>query len=444
MKVQKYLAAVLMALVTIAGAATASAASGFISGRMRTWNQNGNYCDAGVQTCTGARYRVADYDVPQVLRNAVVEVWQGSGAIGVGQTDINGDYVVPWSSSSLTNVWVRVFAQHANGAFVINNTTGLRMNNNTPTFTVINGTTAGSPQAIGTFTGGTSASPNWWGNLYWAAEREYRTSINLVGALQTTYNNVEIRGIQQNIPAFLGNCPTSCAVGPQKRIQIDSLVSALSPQARMMHEAGHIASYLLNPYTAMGNTKYCWDQLGATTPTPPATSCTWSMNTPEWAAASFEEAFATFFGDVVLWQVNATVPTSCLSNINCAVNANTRIEQTNWAVNPNTCSVTAANPESRWPLSAERMLWDVYDTVADAPYDTLGEGAGNFWRLFANMTQYGVGINDHDIDEPWQDAARTIIDDRDGRRAADYIWWYANYVSYPVLLDTQASNCGAL
>jgi hypothetical protein len=86
------------------------------------------------------------------------------------------------------------------------------------------------------------------------------------------------------------------------------------------------------------------------------------------------------------------------------------------------------------------MLWDVYDTVADAPYETVGEGAGNFWRLFANMAQYQAGINNHQIDEPWQNAARTVIDTRDGRSSEDYEFWYANYIAIDDMRDT---NCGA-
>ena len=56
------------------------------------------------------------------------------------------------------------------------------------------------------------------------------------------------------------------------------------------------------------------------------------------------------------------------------------------------------------------------------------------------MSQYPADIDDHDIDEVWQNPARTVIDDYDGRNAEDYAFWYANYVN---IHDLRAINCNA-
>ena len=408
-------------------ASTAEAASGFVTGNIKLWNRNGNWCDPALQNCTGARYLRAQYDVAVPLIGAIVELWQGSTPIGFGSSDLDGNFTLAWSSSTLTNTRLRFFAQHAGGRFVIGDTTGNRMTSNSLAFTLVSGTTAGSPQNLGNAVAGTSGNPHWWLNVFWAAERQFRETINLVGALQVSYTGIEIRGIDDPIPGFLGSCPTSCARGSQKRIQIDSLPSALSPQSRIMHESGHVASYLLNPRMIPDANAYCYDG-----------NCDWSRTSPEWGNVAFEEALALHFADVTLWLPSSVAPTSCASQFRCAVNSNNNIEETHWAVNPSTCNW--GDEEERWAISVERMLWDVYDSVAEVAEENVSEGTGHFWRLFANVTQYPAGIDDHEIDEIWKNSARTVIDDYDGRNAEDYEFWYANYVD---IHDVRAMNCNA-
>src|SRR5688572_106681 len=146
MNKQSHLLGAVSTLLLMLCAVTASAASGFAKSTFSTWNMNGNYSDPGLQTCTGHRYHVDDWDEAQLYRNSRVEIWQGANVIGVGQADNNGVSIVSWSSSSLTNARIRWIAQHGSGAFVIADTTGARMNNNSATFTLTNGTTAGAPQ----------------------------------------------------------------------------------------------------------------------------------------------------------------------------------------------------------------------------------------------------------------------------------------------------------
>lgn len=445
MSTAKALFAGIGAVMVLLGASSAEAASGFVRGNFKTWNRNGNFCDSTLQACAGSRYpKAGNFDVAVPFMNGRVEVWQGNDRIGFGTSDANGDFTVSWSSDTLTNARVRWMSEHGNGRFVINDTNGLRMNNNSGTFTLTNATTAGSPQPVGSWVGGTSANPDWWMNLYWAAERQFRQTINLVGALQGPYTGVEIRGIDSGaaLSGFItadGVCDTSCASGSLKRVQIDSLNSALSPQARMLHEAGHVASYLLKPFVSGSN--YCWTQAGATAPPAGQPACTWGRLSAEWAAASFEEAFATFFGDVTFWSATATDPTTCNSSARCAVNAANRIEETHYAGATNNCSTAAANPENRWPMSTLRTLWDAYDVQNDATNETFQEGAGNFWRLFANMTQFPNGVGNNQIDEPWLSTAYTTIDNYDGRSIRDYTAWYANWLDIDDAADV---NCDPL
>ena len=138
--------------------AGAQAATGVISGNYKFHNLNGNYCDPGVQNCTGATYLKSTFDTLQPLKNARVELWQGNGAIGQGTTDSTGNFKVSWTSSNLNDAWIRFFAQHKDNRFVIGDTDGLRMNVNSSTITLQSGTTSANPQPVGNWTSGSSAS----------------------------------------------------------------------------------------------------------------------------------------------------------------------------------------------------------------------------------------------------------------------------------------------
>lgn len=420
--------------------APAFAFSGVVSGTFNLWNKNGNFCDPGIQNCTGSAYTKSAFDTTRPLMNAVVEIWQGSGAIGSGVTDGSGNFKVSWSSGTIgTQAFVRWFSQQKDGRFVINDVNGLRMNTFSGNFTLVNGTTTTSPQNIGTWQGGTSASPQWWLNVYWAAELEWRTRFNLVGLLINNYTNIEIRGLQNNVPGFLGNCGTSCANGAQKRIQLDA-GAGFAPQARIMHESGHVANYQARPFTNGGN--YCWPNTSAPDGIGGGNPCGWSQSAddPEWAAAAFEEGLATFAGDSTLWFPNSPGPTSCLSSGNCPVNSSTRIEETHFPFATNNCNLTSGDPESRWALSAMRFLWDVYDTVNDCDDDTIGEGPQNYWRMYANMQNYAAGTSTNQIDEPWN-SDFSAIDNFDGRGSSSYNQNYAAFMSLGLL---RVDNCSAL
>jgi hypothetical protein len=229
MNALRYLTACVLALLgMVVAESEAFAFTGYVSGNYSIWNKNGNFCDSAAQDCTGSYYPKASSDTWQPFLNAHAEVWQGANVIGQGSTDGAGHFVMSWTSSDLTTqAYVRWFTQQKDGRFTVENTAGQRVNNGSGTFTLVNGTTSGSPQNVGSWFSGSSANPDPSTNVYWALELEWRTTFNLVGALQTAFTNVEVRGFADNQPSFLGTCTTSCAQGSTKRIQFDSCFAIL-------------------------------------------------------------------------------------------------------------------------------------------------------------------------------------------------------------------------
>ena len=440
----KVLLASIVVLLSLSLGRVANGATGVVSGSFALWNKNGNYCDPGVHDCTGTSYPKTDFDKQVPFKDARVEVWQGTKAIGIGSSNASGNFTVSWTSSVLTNAWVRIFAQNKDNRWFIGDTAGLRQNTNTPTFTLTAGTTSANPQPVGSYVDATSnTGAPWYDNVYWAAWLQWNNSFAYVGSLVTNYTNIEVRGVASAIPSFLGTCKSSCADGSSKRLQLDSTVSAFSPQGRILHESGHIVQYLMKPFHGDA-LNYCWDQNGSTSPVPPATTCPWSTGekAPEWAYAAFLEGYATFIGDTTLWWPNAVEPTSCLSQFTCPVTDDTRIEKSDFPYSKFMCDTSAATPEIRWPMSTMRTLWDIYDDHNDADGDTVVEGWGNYSRFFTNLQNYPAGVADHQLDEPWSNTSYNVIDDSDGKGCYDYVYWYTlSYLNVDILWN---DNCSPL
>jgi hypothetical protein len=421
-------AATIGAVVLAALASPALAYSGVLSGSFSTWNKNGGYCDPGLTNCTGSYYSRSGFDAFQPIKNAHLEVFQGSTVIGQGSTDDNGNFSVAWNSTNVsTTVLVRWFNQHKDNRFVVNDTAGTRTSTFSGNFTLTAGTTAGSPQYIGGWHVGSSDSPDWATNVYLLAEMEWRTSFALVGELVNSYTNVEIRGLSPNIPGYLA-CPTACASG--KKILIATFGDALVGY-NILHESGHVANYVVKPYHG-GFNNYCWPRTS-----PPDyngdMACTASRSSPEWGATEFEEGYADFSEANTLWSPSATHPTICSTRTSCADSYVTNMEITHYPFSANTCSMDAQRPESRWPMSVLRFLWDIYDDVNDADGDTISEGYGPFWHMYANMTNYANGTGPTQIDEPWLDTTFTSFDNLDGRGTISYKDHYATYTSVHTL-----------
>jgi len=423
--------------LTIAGfVAPAQAVTGYVTGTWSLWNKNGNYCPS-TNGCAGAYFVQSGFDQLWPISNGSIWVVDSSGAIiGTGSTDDNGNYTVAWSRSTFpSQIGVKVFPYQKEGRFWFANTAGQLINNWFGLVNTAANTTLTSPQNVGSWYVGSSAAPDPFYNSYWAAEWQWRYTMNLVGVLISNFTGVEIRGFANTINGFRGTCNTSCAWGPAKQVQLDQN-AGLSPQARVMHELGHIATYVTHNWQITGD--YTWSPPGQ----PPGAS-SWCQNCPEWADAAFEEAFATHYGSITFWADNAVSPTTCLSSGTCYDGtgtpfSGTDIEATSYPHTVNNCNTTSSNPEARWPLSAMRYFWDVFDNHNDADGDTYSANQGDFWKHLYNLGWYPEGTGLNQINEPWN-STLTSIDNKDGRGSSSYSTNYANNVTSTNLL--RIDNC---
>lgn len=392
--------------------------SGWVTGSWTFWNKNGNYCPAG-RNCTGAVYLESAYDSEWPLPNIQVFVENDSvGTIGTGFTDSFGQFTIQWSvggvlpNKSQTYVWVRPY--HRDGRFFINTADGSFPWAGSEFFTAQVGTTQASPQPVGPYGIGNSASPNNFFNAYWAAELSWRRRLATSGWFLGRLANTEIRGFADIMPGFLGDCSTSCAGG--NTVQLDDN-AGFSPQSRMMHEYGHVA---ITNSQAWNPTSDCYSK-GA--------NIGWDLNTDEWACAAWEEGLATFLADSTLYNHNAIEPHTCQGSFSCTANT-FNIEASSHSA--------CATGERGWALSQIRYFWDIFDSRDDG--ETISEGsAGNWWRIYRTYQHYPTGTGTNQNNEHWNPSF-TALDSKDGRGARSFRQNYIN--SYGLETTTaRGINC---
>ncbi|MEO7034480.1 MAG: hypothetical protein ABI548_11295, partial [Polyangiaceae bacterium] len=289
-----------------------------------------------------------------------------------------------------------------------------------------------NPQNVGSWTVGSSTAPDPYYNAFWAAERLWRNVLSLVGSATVNFTGIQVRGFANNIPGFLGSQPTSAADGPTKRVQLDAN-AGFSPQARIVHELGHIQNYVANPFKFSGS--YSWDGNSG-----------WGYTTPEFGSVAFEEGFATHYGNIEFWYDNSVTPTSCLTSGTCYDSfgvpfTGTDIEATSYPYSTNNCNTLATAPESRWPISAMRFFWDVFDNHNDADGDTYSANNGDFWQHLAMLAFYPQGTGGNQINDPWN-AGLTSVTEPDGRGSASYAYNYVNSAGLQSIDLLRTDNCG--
>jgi hypothetical protein len=414
-----------LALAVLLASSSASAESGWVEGRFRFWQKNGNYCPQSRSPCTGATYLYSEFDKKQPLRHADVFVWNATkGNIGTGSTDSNGNFLIQWSYSGTlteeqraqTRVWIRPW--HAGDRFRVNYKNGQYPNNWTGYFTLELGSTQSEAQPVGHFYIGSSASPNHYYNVYWAAEMTWRTRLNTSGWFQAYFTGAEIRGFADSMPGFLGDCVSSCALGSEMKIQLDA-DAGLKPQARVMHELGHLAIYNSHAWHPAED---CYDMSGAG----------WWANEPEYPCAAFEEGYATFLANSTLYGYTATAPHYCYSSSYCPTGTFNLESSSGYPCN-------GPGQEYYWPLTHMRYLWDVYDSIDDG--ETISEGsAGRWWRMYRVYQHYPSGTGSCAADEHW-DPTYSYLDNPYGRGATSYRWNYDDYYSFDID-DSYDLNCG--
>ncbi|MDD9947300.1 MAG: hypothetical protein OXU20_40045 [Myxococcales bacterium] len=417
-------------------AQSASAASGVVSGVLMFYQNQGNFCPLG-RDCSGAKYTWLDYQRPQPFRKARIYVRRASdnAILGQGMTDAAGFFSITWSDPSVgiftpVDASLDYLGEHADGRFIIagpNPTPGV----NPPL-------PAGAPivplqspfTALPGFTWlnfptyGSAAANSFIAMLHDGAYRMWADSLSQSFRMRTLFWGLEIQAFDNSL------CTTSCAVGDSNVVVIDSTTSAMSPQARVMHEMGHIASYLANTNWTLYDATRTVLALDYS-----ANGFGWNLASPENESAGWEEAVATHYADIALYFPWADVPYSCLNTGACPDAASI----INVPLEP---SPNCALPGSNLVVGNHMQYhWDNYDSEIDYVGEIISEpmfDVVNVVSTYSSGSGNGAGIAR--IDEFWN-AARTAGDDVHGRSTQDFHnrWLALGTVSSLNL----AANCGS-
>jgi len=338
---RKEVACILALTISLLSRQTAAATQGVVAGQVLFWNHNGHFCPT-TRECDDAYYTDADSENYTGFPRVVVQVQDPDhNVLGASAADEEGNFVVAWYSptgaASFHLQWQaldyenRVRIEYASGTIVYWSTSNQ---------TLVNGTTPANPQWRDARSG-SSYSPNPYANIYWAEWMMWRWSLYYSARMRSYYTNVRILA-QSTV------CTTSCAEGSTKRIWLDTDPrTPYSPLSRVMHEMGHIASYLSSGSSVGYKETAIYDYNG---------DSGWTLHSPEWGADQFEEGFATFLAIGGFYGGDSEGPLICglVNGTACADDIQNDVEY-HW----HNCDY--ANEEDRWPLNAIRYLWDVYD-----------------------------------------------------------------------------------
>lgn len=402
MNIKHFAVAVLVALASLLpSSAFAAGRQGWVDGTLRFYNNQGNFCPTS-RSCSGAQYLQSEFNSILPIRNVKVRLKWGTLVVGQGVTDqlgvFNFQYTIP--SDSTHTLVLETFLEEANGRFQVydGDETTRRLYSN------ISYSALDSGGSLGTFTWGSSSSPNPHANIYDSAWRTWYKAFSYSGLMNSYFTGVKIFAFNATA------CPTSCASGDDKEVIIDSVWSAYAPMGRTMHELGHIASDLASPgqsFKAVAN--YCYPN----TSPPPGGNCGWSETSSEWGSDQFEEGLATFLGMVAIYWGWNPEPHHCLLSGAACANNSFDIED----------SSGCTSADKREPLQVVRYLWDLYDTSVEGTWDTTNEGYGWF---FSAVNDFKGGSSDQygnrGKNEPYNSSGS--VDDYDGRSAYDFyfIW----------------------
>lgn len=406
-------------------ASSAQAASGYVSGNLWHYQNQGNYCANDGRSCTGAQYLAAEFNSVVPVRN--VEVYlrdQNDVVIGTGYTNTSGYFNFYWYRSSLpTSASIFYTLKHSGGRFQVVSPSGSTYILWTNGFSLTNGTTSGAPQYVGSWQWGSSGAPHQLTNVYDGAEKMWRNSLLYAFSALSGFANLSIRALSNSVP---WSCSNSCARGDLNIVQLDAN-AAFAPQARVMHEMGHVASYISNPFQVVYGAQlfadYCYPSTGS--------GCPWNYASAEWRTASFEEGLASFFGDTAIYWNSSPEPYSCYATATWCQRTSANNMETS-------TGTSCATNETRWPVSANRYLRDMYDNVNDPGF---GEAMSRpYYEFFDTLAQFPNGTTNHQDDEMWN-SARTALDDRDGRSATDDFGYNFTALTGLVSTNQSAYNC---
>jgi hypothetical protein len=476
-------------------ATKAFAFSGYMTATIQYFENNGNYCDNATQgqDCTDTMYTSAQFGGMRAVPDAQILIYgfvtQPTSqwvVIGQGSTDVNGKFVAQWFSTfKPTSAYFVLNADQKNDKFRVRQTDGSLWAIQSNQIVPVDGTTSGSPQTFSSAPfgwGQSAASANPVANVYAMAHLQYQ-SLTDSATLATSFTGVEVRAFYApGVGGPLGACGSACAgfSGSQPYVQLP-VGSGFSPQARILHEMGHIASNLLQRRAQAVD--YCWPDTavtggcadtnadgftepdangdGITDPGPAGwvlnpvvgAGATFANSGGEWGNIRFEEGFATFIGDRAIYRQGAPEPTTCISATSCiATNAWQQVERSTGNGATSTCQALT-NALRRSPLLVDRYLRDIYDTSNDSAPCAIGATTcqrnapafndthfRSFGEILGVISRFQDGRGDHQDEEPFNAAG--AIDDLDGFRAADFNWVYKNQGTPLIDTDIQRTyNC---
>jgi hypothetical protein len=373
------------------------AASGVVQGSLYFYNNQGNYCPEG-RDCVGANYLEADFNVNRPVRDVKVYLLGEDGQVlGQGTTDGTGAFTLAWvgdaDGTQATLLWR---GEHKDGRFSLRTNDGESWALRTEAFELQAETTADDPQETGDWFWGNSASPNALANLYDSAITMWNSLADsnrmlayFTGLIITAFNKEA--------------CPTSCAIGAANRVIIDSPAAAYAPQARLLHEMGHIASYKSSRQqrfrqAGIGDGVYNWPER---TPTGG-----WWLNTSEWGAAQFEEGVATFFGDRAFYGQDARQPMTCNASALPCSDRGFDVEHSP--------GDSCQEKSSRQPINVVRFLRDLYDSNEDFEGETAVQP---FYVIPDVLFAFLDGEDNLHKNEPW---CGSSVCEPDGRSTQDF------------------------
>lgn len=362
----------------------AHAASGHVTGTWKNYQNQGNYCDPDTRNCTSARYLKTEYHTYHAISNTKVYVKDQNGVvIGTGATNASGYFDIVWNRAS-TPTSVRVYWQfeHKDDRFKIRSEGNGVLAKWTEPVSVSNG----GITSVGTLYAGTSTAISGLANIYDGADRMWYDALNYSGRMQDVFTGLTIR-------AYPEECPTGCANSGTNTVKLPA-DAAYSPQARILHEMGHIAAGK-SAGAAMDPGSYCYPA--------ETTECEsgWSSTSNEWRGVALKEGMATFFGDVALYWNGALDPRTCLSSGECG--ASGTIET----------SAACTGTVGRTAIQMDRYFWDTYDDHVDGddnvaePYyaffDTLAAiPAGTGWGEKSSYRGAGNTVDSWDSFHSWE------------------------------------------
>lgn len=432
-----HVAAIGLLAVLASGATTAHAASsGYLRGRLSFYQANGGYCPTG-RDCTGARYLESEYLTNRPIRDAKVYLKDaGTGALlGVGVTDVNGNYILVWSSPitapsfSAQIYWkgehkdLRFYLTQAGGAFLWQFTSG--------NFNLISGTNQLNPQVLGDITWGSAGNANKLVNAYHAAWHMWNYALDPSARMRQRFTGLQVRGIYDGA-ASNWECERTCAVPGQNFVKIGN--GEAFSQGAVMHEIAHVASHVAN-HRPWHYFDMCYPLACSTTnydacclPTDPNRGH--AETTTEWLSVAFEEGFANAVGAAAFYTRLASTPIMC--NI---ASAPCPLASYNYESSTMLCTATMRRRE----LHVGRYLWDLYDDHNDDWFtdDVTRPSVSFFYDVLAF---YALGTGDHQHEEHLN-AARSDWDDRDGRSADDFELAFDALYPVPSGQQESAGNC---